>query len=119
MATTIVAIVVILRLTRTPMMSRRRRKNDQRDDGKGQPKTEHDLAEDQRTRRIKPNHDYDQGGHMVINRRSQGAMRRLRKPCMMTWPDMVPTEAEERPDASSEIAKIELAACPSSGSSVR
>ena len=38
---------------------------------------------------------------------------------MITWPAMVPTDEDDRPEASSEMAKIQLAAEPSSGSSVR
>ena len=38
---------------------------------------------------------------------------------MITWPAIVPTVDEESPEASSEIAKMTLAAEPSSGSSVR
>ena len=38
---------------------------------------------------------------------------------MMTCPAIVPTADDDRPDASSEMAKTQLAALPSSGSSVR
>ncbi len=40
------------------------------------------------------------------------------KPCMMTWPDMVPTVDDDKPDASSDTAKTQLDALPRSGARV-
>jgi hypothetical protein len=52
---------------------------------------------------------------------SRGALAilRRRKRCMITWPAIVPTVADDRPDASNEIPKTQLDAGPSSGVSVR
>ena len=58
-------------------------------------------------------------GTIVTRRRIQTGMCRCRKPCMMTCPAMVPTEDEDSPEASSEMAKTQLAAEPSSGCRVR
>ena len=57
-------------------------------------------------------------GTMVARRRIQEGIRRWRKPCMMTWPAMVPTEEEERPEARSDTPNTQLAAFPRSGSRV-
>ena len=56
---------------------------------------------------------------MVTRRRTQIGMCRWMKPCMMTWPAMVPTVVEASPEASSEMANIQPAAEPSNGSRVR
>ena len=45
-------------------------------------------------------------GVMVIARRKNTGIRRRRKPCMTTWPAIVPTDEEEMPDASSAMPKI-------------
>ena len=58
-------------------------------------------------------------GSIVTKRRSQTGICRCRKPCMMTCPAIVPTVEDESPEASSESAKTQDDALPSSGSSVR
>ena len=59
------------------------------------------------------------GGAIVTTRRIQIGILRWRKPCMMTWPAIVPTVEEDRPEASREMAKTALAADPSRGVRVR
>ena len=54
-------------------------------------------------------------GTIVRSRRSHTGICQWTNPCMTTWPAMVPTVEEERPEAKSEIAKIQLAAHPRSG----
>ena len=49
----------------------------------------------------------------------QTGISRRRKPCIITWPAIVPTEEDESPDANSESANTKLAAGPSKGSRVR
>ena len=42
----------------------------------------------------------------VIRRRSQGRMRKLRKPSITIWPAMVPVSVEDWPEQSSATAKM-------------
>ena len=58
-------------------------------------------------------------GAIVTSRRSQIGMWRWRKPSMMTCPAIVPTADDDKPAASSDRAKMTLAALPRSGVSVR
>ncbi len=54
----------------------------------------------------------------VIRRRSQGRMRKLRKPSITIWPASVPVSVEDWPEQSSATAKITPAMLvPSSGTS--
>ena len=57
-------------------------------------------------------------GAVVTSLRTYTGILRLTKPCMMTCPALVPTVEDESPEASSDTAKIKLAALPSRGSSV-
>ena len=54
----------------------------------------------------------------VISRRSQGRMRKLRKPSITIWPARVPVSVEDCPEQSSATANTTLATpVPSSGAS--
>ncbi len=56
----------------------------------------------------------------VISRRSQGRMRKLRKPSMTIWPAMVPVMVEDWPEQSRATANNTPAmVVPSSGASSR
>ena len=57
-------------------------------------------------------------GTMVTRRRSQSGIRMPTKPCMMTWPAIVPTAELDTPDAISESRNTLAAPAPSSGTSV-
>ena len=58
-------------------------------------------------------------GSIVTSRRSQTGIEKPTKPCMMTWPAMVPTAELESPEASRLIRKTAAAPPPRSGVSVR
>jgi hypothetical protein len=51
-------------------------------------------------------------GIIVTARRTHAGMLRCRNPCIITWPAMVPTVEDDRPDAGNEIAKILLDIAP-------
>jgi len=82
-----------------------------RDDGKRQSKAEDDLADDERPGWFQPSAMTTSDGPSSPSAATVECRRK--KPAMITWPAIVPTVAEERPDARSETAKIQLAALPS------
>ena len=94
------------------------RKHDQRDDGKRQAETQHDLAKNENRVGSRPIAITINDGTIVTSRRIHGLIWRCKKPCMITCPAIVPTEAEDKPDASSERANTTLAAEPNNGSNV-
>lgn len=57
-------------------------------------------------------------GTMVTSRLSHTGTCLWRNPCMITWPALVPTVEEDKPEARREIAKIQLAALPNNGCKV-
>src|ERR1700679_527760 len=54
-------------------------------------------------------------GTMVIRRRTHTGMLRPVKPCMITWPAIVPTTELEMPDAINETRNTPAAPMPSAG----
>ena len=57
-------------------------------------------------------------GSIVTSRRTQTGMRKPTKPCMISWPAMVPTAELEMPEASRETRNTPAAPAPSRGVSV-
>ncbi len=51
-------------------------------------------------------------GIIVIARRAKIGIWRWMKPCITTWPDMVPTQEEATPDASRATPKISPLCAP-------
>ncbi len=57
-------------------------------------------------------------GTIVARRRTQSGICQPVNPCMMIWPESVPTAELERPEKTSASAKIVAAAAPRIGVSV-
>src|SRR5260370_9375493 len=67
---------------------------------------------------LKPSRTTRTAGIIVTNRLTQMGIVKPTKPCIITWPAIVPTVELESPEARSEMAKPKLAAPPSRGGSV-
>ena len=77
----------------------------QRHQGEGDAEGEDDLAADQGVGRVEPIASTSSAGARVTARRTKSGMRRRMKPCITTWPAIVPTEEEAKPEASRAMPK--------------
>ena len=106
-------------LTSDPIKSRRRVNMISGITAKGSPKLRTTWLRIKTRVGLKPRKMTSNEGAIVTERRIQPGMLWCKNPCMITWPAIVPTDEEESPEASSEMANTQLDALPSSGSSVK
>src|SRR5260370_721398 len=86
-----------------------------RDHWKWQGDAEHDLAEDERLRRVDADRDDDEGRQHRHQPAQPDRDREPTNPCMIIWPANVPTTELDTPEATSETRNAPAAAAPSNG----
>lgn len=104
--TTEATAVVERRLTNAPIMLRLRQKIKSGMSAKGMPKESTTWLITNARLGLRPTAITSKAGAMVTKRRKNSGMRRFMKPCIMTWPLMVPTDELENPLISSATPKM-------------
>ena len=117
-ATMPASTVVTRRFTNSPITSLRRVKSIRGTRANGMPKLRITWLKTSVRVGSSPMTMTSSAGSMVMLRRIQIGILLRRKPCIIIWPAIVPTVVDDRPDAISEMANTQLAACPSNGVSV-